>query len=144
MSEGSLPPFKSIWLRRLLPEFRVLRPLGRPFGRLVERLRSRREPEVSPELSERVVAGIRRHAEAHAALFERAVRLREKAERLERAGTPSESARNRAGRAEEELESGLADLRDSFAASDGEDGRRAFDRELRRLFPVLRIPEARF
>ena len=80
---------------------------------------------------------IRRHAGEHAALFERAERLAVKAGRLEEAGTPSESASNRATRAREEVEAGLAALRDVFVASEGEEGAWAFDREVGRRFPKL-------
>ena len=66
--------------------------------------------------------------------------MREKAERLEKGGTPSESARNRAERARREVEAGLAALRASFAASvGGREGRRAFDREVERRYPAFRL-----
>jgi hypothetical protein len=45
------------------------------------------------------------------------VRLGEKAEWLEKAGTPSESARNRAERVREEVVAGLAALRASFVGA---------------------------
>jgi hypothetical protein len=80
---------------------------------------------------------IGRHAGEHATLFERADRLAVKAGRLKEAGTPSESASNRAARAREEVEVGLAALRDAFVASEGEEGARAFDREVGRRFPAL-------
>ena len=90
----------------------------------------------------RAASAIREYADAHAALFERAERLREKAERLERAGTPSESARNRAERARREVEAGLAALRASFAASvGGSEGQRAFDREVEILYPVFELSD---
>lgn len=82
---------------------------------------------------------IREFAEVHASLFERAERLGEKADRLERAGTPSESARNRAERARREIEANLAALRASFS---GQEGRLAFDRELQRRSPEIKIPDA--
>jgi hypothetical protein len=87
-------------------------------------------------LASQAASLIRGYARDHAALFERAYRLREKAERLERAGTPSESAANRAERARIEVESGLLALRDAFAASVGE-RERAFDHEIGRLYPAL-------
>ena len=69
--------------------------------------------------------------------------MREKAERLERGGTPSESARNRAERARREVEVGLAALRASFAASaGGREGWRAFDREVERRYPTFRLSNA--
>jgi len=139
MSEGSLPPFRSIWLR-----FSPSGLLKRPFGRLTGRLRNRREEDTAPDPRLRARAGeaIQLHAETRASLFERAARLREKAERLESSGTPSESALNRAERAEREAELGLADLRGAFVASNGEEGRRAFDSEVERRYPMLRVPDA--
>ena len=90
----------------------------------------------------RAASAIREYAEAHAALFERAERLREKAERLEKEGTPSESARNRAERAMREVEAGLTALRASFAASAGEhEGQSAFDREVERRYPAFRLSD---
>ena len=95
-----------------------------------------------PTLRSRAASAIREYAEAHAALFERAERLREKAERLEKDGTPSESARNRAERAMREVEAGLAALRASFVTSADEDeGRHAFDREVERRYPTFRLSD---
>jgi hypothetical protein len=71
--------------------------------------------------------------------YEREERLRAKAERLEDAGIPSESANNRAERARMEVEAGLLTLREIFAPSAGE-RRRAFDHEVGRLYPALGIP----
>src|SRR5918998_322310 len=105
MNEGSLPSFASVRLRSLP------RTIGIGFGRLFGRLRRRRDESPAPEdptLRSRAASAIREYAEAHAALFERAERLREKAERLENEGTPSESARNRAERAMREVEAGPA------------------------------------
>jgi hypothetical protein len=79
-----------------------------------------------------------RYADEHDTLLERAERLAAKARRLEEAGTPSESANNRAARAGEAVEAGLAALRDAFVASDGSEGAEAFDREVARRFPSLR------
>ena len=81
---------------------------------------------------------IREYAREHAALFERAERLREKAARLEWEGIPSESAANRAERARREIEAGLLALRASFASSVGASaGERAFDQEVERLYPTV-------
>jgi uncharacterized coiled-coil DUF342 family protein len=81
---------------------------------------------------------IREYAREHAALFERAERLREKADRLEWEGIPSESAANRAERARREIEAGLLALRASFASSVGASaGERAFDQEVERLYPTV-------
>lgn len=139
MSEGSLPPFRSIWLR-FSPASLVRRPLGRIAGRLRGR---RQDTAPDPGLRARAAEEIRAYAEAHAAVFERAARLREKADRLEKDGTPSESAHNRAARAEREVGSGLADLRSTFATSGGEEGLRAFDIELESCYPAFTVPEGR-
>ncbi len=63
----------------------------------------------------------------------------ERANRLEREGISSESASNRAERAKEEVKDGLSNLRSSFIAERGPEGRLAFDRELERLFPAFRL-----
>jgi hypothetical protein len=85
-------------------------------------------------------SSIREYAGEHAALFERAERLQTKADRLEKAGTPSESAANRAERARKEVEAGLRALRTSFASSvGGRAGERAFDHEVERLYPTLGV-----
>lgn len=142
MSEGSVPrfeAFKSNFLPFLLAK--------RAAGRLKSRFRGPRtgrqyEPDV--ELRSRAGATIQEHAEEHAALFERAERLRKRAERLEEEGTPSDSAHNRAARAEAEIVPGLRDLRAAFAASTGsEEGRIAFDREIELRYPALKLANGR-
>ena len=134
MSEGSLPPFGTVWLRSFTGTVK------RALGRLLKR---RRREEPDPALLSRAASAIREYADAHATLFERAERLREKAERLERAGTPSESARNRAERARSEVEAALGALRASFAASaGGSDGRRAFDSEIALRYPAFQPSDA--
>lgn len=92
-----------------------------------------------PDVASQAASAIREYAREHAALFEREERLRAKAERLAEAGTPSESANNRAERAGMEIEAGLLALRENFAPSAGE-RRRAFDHELGRLYPRFAIP----
>ncbi len=95
----------------------------------------------APELRSRAAAAIREHANRHATLFERAERLRERAERLESEGTPSDTARNKAERAEDEAASELSDLRAEFLGSAGstEEGF-AFDQEVKALYPSLELP----
>lgn len=108
--------------------------------RTLERLFDRRKREQAPDepLIPLASSTIREYAREHTALFERAARLREKADRLEREGIPSESATNRAERARREVEAGLLALRASFASSvGGSAGERAFDREVERLYPTL-------
>lgn len=98
----------------------------------------RRETASETRPSPEAKTGIQSHAESHAALFERAERLRTKADRLDREGTPSESARNRARRAEEEVEAGLRELRSSLVANDSQTPH-AFDREVARRYPRLQL-----
>ena len=112
-------------LKRVLGRF-----LGRPHP-------GAHEPAPDAAVVSRAGTAIGRHAGEHATLFERAERLASKAGRLEEAGTPSESANNRAARAREEVEAGLISLRDAFVVSEGEEGARAFDREVGRRFPAL-------
>ena len=97
-----------------------------------------RKGDPAPEVASQAASAIRAYAKEHAALFEREERLRAKAERLAKAGTPSESANNRAERARGEVEAGLLALREHFAPSAGERGR-AFDREVGRLYPGLGV-----
>jgi len=131
MSESSLSLLGTLRLRSLPGVAR--RALGRVFGR------RKREPAPDLALTSRATSAIREYATEHAALFERAQRLREKADRLERAGIPSETAANRAERARIEVATGLLALRASFASS-GSAGERAFDREVERLYPTLGVP----
>jgi hypothetical protein len=89
-------------------------------------------------LEPRVVQSICGYLDAHASNLERAVRLGEKAERLEKAGMPSESVRNRAERARAEVVAGLVALRASFVEAAGErEGARAFDRAVELLCPAF-------
>lgn len=134
MSEGSLPPFRRIGLR-----FSLVSLLRQALGRLRPERRLGERPDDAPEVRERVLSAIHAHAESHAALCERAARLRDRAERLEREGTPSDSASNRAERAEDEVRLSLANLRSSFtAARDLE----AFDLELSRHYPAFKASES--
>ena len=92
---------------------------------------------VDPALDARAASVVGRHAGERTALFERAERLSGKALRLEEAGTPSESASNRAARAREEIEAGLIALRSAFVASEGDESGEAFDREVLKRYPAL-------
>jgi hypothetical protein len=133
MSESTLHLLGTLRLRSFPGVAR--RALGRLFGR------RKKEPGPDLALVSRAASAIREYAREHAALFERAQRLREKADRLERAGTPSETAANRAERARMEVAAGLLALRASFASSaGGRIGERAFDREVERLYPTLGVP----
>ena len=138
MSERSIPPFRSL----SSPAAVFKQTLGRLFK---NRKHADAPPEEKPGVSaasrlETLAAdAIGEHAEVHSALFERAFRMVERSERLKREGTPSESAENRAGRAKEEVRDSLSNLRSSFVADVGPEGRFAFDRELERRFPVFRL-----
>jgi uncharacterized coiled-coil DUF342 family protein len=130
MSESSLPLLDALRLRSF--------PEGA--RRVLARLLGRRKKEPDLALISLAASAIREYAGKHAALFERAERLREKADRLEKAGIPSESAANRAERARKEVEAGLLALRASFASSvRGSAGERAFDHEVERLYPTLGV-----
>jgi hypothetical protein len=134
MSESNLPLFGPARLRRLLGTFRLTR-LKEALGLLYTR---RRDAGSARELEPRVVQSIRGYLDAHASNLERAVRLGEKAERLEKAGTPSESARNRAERARADVVVGLAALRASFVEAAGaREGARTFDRAVKLLCPAF-------
>lgn len=140
MSEGSIPPF-GIFRSKKSPLFLAKRVAGH-FKRRFRRSRSEKEPgpdNLDPALRSRAAEAIRGYSDAHATLFERAERLRERAERLESQGTPSDSAGNRAERAEDEIVAGLIGLRDSFRAATGEKGGIAFDEEAEALFPSLKL-----
>jgi hypothetical protein len=133
MREGSLSPFGLGFSPRQL--------VRRTLGRLASRLGSGERSEFPPDSDARAAAVLREHETTHAALFERMMRLTEKVRRLEEVGTPSESARNRAARARDEVADELALLRASFAAEAGEEGLRALDRQLRCRYPGLELPE---
>jgi len=135
MSESSLLLFGPT--KVLLGTFRPTR-LKRVFERLPFVKRHDAGPtgdEPAPE--SRAVRSVREYLDAHAANLERAVRLEEKAERLEEAGIPSESARNRAERAREEVVPGLVAMRASFFEATGHEEVRAFDRTVKLLCPVF-------
>jgi hypothetical protein len=130
MSEISLPLLRTLRLRSF----------PKVVGRVVGRVFGRRKAESTPDLAvaSQAASAIKEYARDHAALFEREERLRAKAERLAMAGTPSESANNRAERARMEIEAGLLALRERFAPSAGE-RRHAFDHEAGRLYPGLAV-----
>jgi hypothetical protein len=115
MSESSLPLFGRTGFRLVLKSLRRPRLKG-----TLRRLYTQRRDAgavLTPGLEARAERTVREHLNTHAENFERAVRLGEKAERLEEAGTPSESARNRAERAREEAVAELAALRASFVGA---------------------------
>ena len=100
----------------------------------------------APDLEARAERILREHLGTQAESFERALRLGEKAERLEEDGTPSESARNKAERACEEVVTGLTALRASFVEATKQKGGRVFDRVLEQRCPAFaphRVPAGR-
>ncbi len=144
MSESSLPFFAS--LRSRIPH--KLSRASVALSRLFDRTQAPRESAsegraqeaaVPPALESRASGMIREYLRSQAANLERAERLGERAERLEKAGIPSESARNRAERAREEVMAGLSALRHRFVeAAGGGDGARAFDRVVEFLCPTFK------
>ena len=144
MSESSLAPFGGTEFRRFL------RTLRRPrLKETLKRLYVRRcdaGTVRAPDLEARAERILREHLGTQAESFERAVRLGEKAERLEEDGTPSESARNRAERAYKEVVAGLAALRASFVEATEKKGGHVFDRVLEQRCPAFaphRVPAGR-
>lgn len=140
MSERSLPPpFGRTGFRLSLRNLQWPRLKG-----LLRRLYTRRRDAGDvrvPALKLRAEQTVHEHLETHAASFDRARRLGEKAERLEEAGTPNESARNRAERAREEVVAELAALRASFIEATGRRrGARVFERVLERRCPTFALP----
>ncbi|MDQ4063502.1 MAG: hypothetical protein M3122_06355 [Actinomycetota bacterium] len=108
-------------------------------GRMHPHERTTTGPIRETNLELRANHTLHEYLSAHAANLERALRLGEKAERLEEAGTPSESVRNRAERARGEVVAGLATLRASFikAPSEREGAYAAFDRALGTQCPAF-------
>lgn len=105
-----------------------------PVAEAGERARSARE---------RAVSALREHLAENATTVERAARMRDQADRLEREGTPSDSARNRAERAREEVARGVARLRRSLFAAGDEESARALDAETTKLDPPIQPSEIR-
>ena len=136
MSESSLPLFASLRSRT-----------NAAFARLFDRVKASggateeaRDGEAAaiPVLESRAAGMIRDYLRSQATNLERAERLGERAERLEKAGIPSESARNRAERAREEVMAGLSMLRRRFVEAAADDGASAFDRVADLLCPTFR------
>ena len=138
MSESSLPFFAS--LRSWLPLGPLPSRAGTTVSRLFARNGLREEKTAVPAALESRAAGlVREYLRSQATNLERAERLGERADRLEEAGIPSESARNRAERARGEVMAGLAALRGRFVeAVGGTDGARAFDRVVDLLCPTFK------
>jgi hypothetical protein len=88
-------------------------------------------------LESRAVRFVREFLYAHAANLKRATRLEEKAERLEEAGIPGESARNRAERAHGEVLPGAHYPPRLLFRGIRPRRARAFDRALKILYPTF-------
>lgn len=97
------------------------------------------KPAGAQDVDPRAELAVREYLASHAGMVERSARLGKKAERLERDGIPSESARNRAERARGDVVAGLAALRASFveAADGGKDANAIFDRVVELLCPAF-------
>ena len=117
--------------------------MGEKLGRLYAQTRREVGATRAPALESRAARVVREYLYVHRANLERAARLGEKAERMEKDGTPSESARNRAERAREEVVSGFAALRASFVETvGGRAGACAFDRVAKLLCPPCMQPRS--
>ena len=126
-------------LAKALARSRVAAAMSKLRG--LPRRRERSGAEDAPDpLENRAARVVREYLDAHAESVERAARLQEKAGRLEREGTPSESARNRADRARGEVAAGLVALRARFVVAVGREGARAFDRVVAMLAPAYGPP----
>lgn len=91
---------------------------------------------------ERATAALRKFLLENYTNVDRALRLRDRADRLENEGIPSDSAHNRASRAREEVVAGLVRLRRSLAKSGGGSAR-ALDLEVTRMTPQVSPDEIR-
>ena len=138
MSESSLPFFASLRSRAGTTLSRLFSRAKVPGDAAGEDPRGQDAP-VAPALESRAAGVVREYLRSQVANLERAERLGERAERLEKAGIPSESARNRAERAREEVMAGLTALRGRFVEAVGSnDGARAFDRVVDLLCPTFK------
>lgn len=99
--------------------------------------------EVGEADRERAAAALREFLEENATSVERAARMRNQAERLEREGTPSDSARIRAERAREEVVDGLSRLRRALHTAGEAAAARALDLEVTKLNPPVEPGEIR-
>ena len=127
-------------MRFRLPRELTLSRAKAALKRLYVRAQGRRDDGSGPSVLEsRAARVIREYLRTQATNLERAERLKERAERLETAGIPSESARNRAERARREVAAGLAALRTSFVEVVGsKEGASAFDRVVELLCPAFK------
>ena len=144
MSEKSLPPFGPLgrtgpfgWPR--YPLSAIGRTLKQKLGRVFKSRGAHHAAfEVKgAELRPTAAAELDSFVRANPALFERAERLRERAERTGSDGTPSESASLRAARARGEALAALAGTRAAFVAGHGEGAAEAFDLEFEARYPVV-------
>lgn len=99
--------------------------------------------EIGEEAHRRAAKALEDHLRQNATSLDRAVRMRDQAERLDREGTPSDSARNRADRAREELADGIARLRRAMISSGEEESARALDLQAMKIDPPIQPAEIR-
>ena len=138
MSESSLLPFgpaKVLFILKALQSTHFKEALRGLYTGRRRGLGNTQKPAES-----RAIRCVHKYLDAHAASVERAVRLEAKAERLERAGIPSESARQRAERARGEVVSEVTSLHATFAETTGErEGTVAFGRAVKLLCPAFAL-----
>ena len=122
-----------------LPLSAVGRSLKQKLGRMFKFRGS--GPDVSADTSGdlRPAAAVELEAfmKANPAPFERAERLRERAERTGTDGTPSESAGLRAIRAREEALAAIVGVRAAFVDAHGAGAAEAFDLEFEARYPMV-------
>ena len=99
--------------------------------------------EIGEEAHRRAAKALEECLRKNATNLDRAVRMRDQAERLYREGTPSDSAHNRAERAREEVADGIARLRRAMISSGDEESARALDLEVVKLDPPIQPGEIR-
>lgn len=99
--------------------------------------------EIADAARERAAKVLSEHLRKNATNLDRAARMRDQAERLEREGIPSDSARNRAARAREDVAEGIARLRRAMISSGEEEPARALDLEVLKLDPPIQPGEIR-
>ena len=99
--------------------------------------------EIGEEARQRAAKALDEQLRRDATNLDRAARMRDQAERLDKEGTPSDSARNRADRAREEVADGIARLRRAMISAGDEESARALDLEVLKIDPPIQPAEIR-
>lgn len=99
--------------------------------------------EIGEEARRRAAKALEEYLRHNATNLDRAARMRDQADRLDREGTPSDSARNRADRAREEVADGISRLRRAMISSGDEESARALDLEVLKIDPPIQPAEIR-